>query len=235
MEDRKIHHLSGGQQQRVAIARAIVNKPLVLLLDEPLSALDYRLRKEMQLELKHLQRKLGITFIFVTHDQEEAITMSDRIVVMNNGRIEQDGSPKEIYEEPVNLFVAKFVGEINVFDAEVLSIEKSRMIARVEGTDFEIDNKKGFETGRKIGILLRPEDIKVERPAEGCTGPFLEGKVREMIYKGSTVDLIVNLDRGKTILVSEFFNEDAEDIHYEPGEKVCISWIMGWEVILADD
>ncbi|RLC14189.1 MAG: spermidine/putrescine ABC transporter ATP-binding protein PotA [Deltaproteobacteria bacterium] len=236
MGDRKIHRLSGGQQQRVAIARAIVNKPLVLLLDESLSALDYRLRKEMQLELKHLQRKLGITFIFVTHDQEEAITMSDRIVVMNNGRIEQDGSPKEVYEEPVNLFVARFVGEINVFDGEVISTGKSRMIARVGGTDFELANKKGFEVGQKIRVLLRPEDIKVERPAEGCsTAPFLEGKVREMIYKGTTVDLIVNLNREKTILITEFFNEDAEDIHYESGEKVCISWIKGWEVILTDD
>lgn len=114
---RRPGQLSGGQQQRVAIARAVVNKPKVLLLDESLSALDYKLRKQMQNELKALQRKLGITFVFVTHDQEEALTMSDRIVVMREGRIEQDGTPREIYEEPKNLFVASFIGEINIFDA----------------------------------------------------------------------------------------------------------------------
>jgi ABC-type Fe3+/spermidine/putrescine transport system ATPase subunit len=112
---RKPHQLSGGQQQRVAIARAVVNKPRLLLLDESLSALDYKLRKQMQNELKALQRKLGITFVFVTHDQEEALTMSDRIVVMREGKIEQDGTPREIYEEPKNLFVASFIGEINIF------------------------------------------------------------------------------------------------------------------------
>ncbi|PCQ13071.1 putrescine/spermidine ABC transporter ATP-binding protein, partial [Klebsiella pneumoniae] len=114
------HQLSGGQQQRVAIARAVVNKPRLLLLDESLSALDYKLRKQMQNELKALQRKLGITFVFVTHDQEEALTMSDRIVVMRDGKIEQDGTPREIYEEPKNLFVASFIGEINIFDATVI-------------------------------------------------------------------------------------------------------------------
>jgi spermidine/putrescine transport system ATP-binding protein len=117
---RKPHQLSGGQQQRVAIARAVVNKPRLLLLDESLSALDYKLRKQMQNELKALQRKLGITFVFVTHDQEEALTMSDRIVVMRDGKIEQDGTPREIYEEPKNLFVASFIGEINIFDATVI-------------------------------------------------------------------------------------------------------------------
>ena len=131
---RKPHQLSGGQQQRVAIARAVVNKPRLLLLDESLSALDYKLRKQMQNELKALQRKLGITFVFVTHDQEEALTMSDRIVVMRDGKIEQDGTPREIYEEPKNLFVASFIGEINIFDAEVLHrVDEHRVRANVEG------------------------------------------------------------------------------------------------------
>ncbi|VFT76531.1 putrescine transport ATP-binding protein PotA [Klebsiella aerogenes] len=133
---RKPHQLSGGQQQRVAIARAVVNKPRLLLLDESLSALDYKLRKQMQNELKALQRKLGITFVFVTHDQEEALTMSDRIVVMRDGKIEQDGTPREIYEEPKNLFVASFIGEINIFDATVIErLDEQRVRANVEGRE----------------------------------------------------------------------------------------------------
>lgn len=136
---RRPNQLSGGQQQRVAIARAVVNRPKVLLLDESLSALDYKLRKQMQNELKALQRKLGITFIFVTHDQEEALAMSDRIIVMREGKIEQDGSPREIYEEPKNLFVAQFIGEINIFDAKVLyRIDEQRIRANVEGHECDI-------------------------------------------------------------------------------------------------
>lgn len=234
-ENRRIQQLSGGQQQRVAVARAFVNRPLVLLLDEPLSALDYRLRKQMQLDLKHLQRKLGITFIFVTHDQEEAIAMSDRIVVMNNGKIEQVGTPKNIYEEPINMFVARFVGEINVFDGEVIANIDQLMVVNIYGVHFRINNTKGFKVGQHVKILLRPEDITVEKLHHGCSTPFLEGKVDEMIYKGTTVDLIVTLNVGKNILITEFFNEDEEDIRYECGEHVCISWINGWEVVLADE
>ncbi|WP_240191859.1 polyamine ABC transporter ATP-binding protein, partial [Desulfoprunum benzoelyticum] len=131
-DSRTVGKLSGGQQQRVAIARAIINRPLVLLLDEPLSALDYRLRKQMQLDLKHLQRKLGITFVLVTHDQEEAFSMSDRVVVMNNGHIEQIGTPVSVYEEPRNLYVARFVGEINIIDAEVVELGEGRARVRAQ-------------------------------------------------------------------------------------------------------
>ena len=146
----------GGQQQRVAIARAVVNKPKVLLLDESLSALDYKLRKQMQNELKALQRKLGITFVFVTHDQEEALTMSDRIVVMREGRIEQDGTPREIYEEPKNLFVASFIGEINIFDAVVLQrLDPQRVRANVEGRECDIYADLPVEPGQKLKVLLR--------------------------------------------------------------------------------
>ncbi|MBI9083860.1 MAG: spermidine/putrescine ABC transporter ATP-binding protein PotA [Desulfobacterales bacterium] len=235
LEKRRVHQLSGGQQQRVAVARAIVNEPLVLLLDEPFSALDYKLRKQMQLEMKRLHRKLGITFIFVTHDQSEAISMSDRIIVMNQGSIEQIGTPQEIYEEPDNLFVARFVGEINVLDAQVVTADGNRMTGKVEGVDFELANRRGYEPNQRVKVLLRPEDLVVTKQDDGCQAPYLKGRVEELIYKGTTVDLIIRLKSGKTLFAAEFFNEDAEEIIYKPNEPVCISWYRGWEVVLPDD
>ncbi len=234
METRRVTQLSGGQQQRVAFARAVVNEPLVLLLDEPLSALDYRLRKEMQLELKRLHRKLGITFIFVTHDQEEAITMSDRIIVMNRGRVEQAGSPKQIYEEPVNLFVARFVGEINTFDGSVEAAGEDWLTARIHETGFRLVNKRGFRPGDPVKVLLRPEDLQIHKtePADGK--PSLAGAVEELIYKGSTVDVIIRLTDGKPVYVTEFFNENAAYIFYERGQRVWLRWIDRWEVVLPD-
>ena len=185
---RKPHQLSGGQQQRVAIARAVVNKPRLLLLDESLSALDYKLRKQMQNELKALQRKLGITFVFVTHDQEEALTMSDRIVVMRDGKIEQDGTPREIYEEPKNLFVASFIGEINIFDATVIErLDDQRVRASVEGRECNITVTFPVEKGQKLNVLLRPEDLRVDEihhnsDADGLIG-YVEsfGSMREEV------------------------------------------------------
>lgn len=235
LERRRVQQLSGGQQQRVAVARAIVNEPLVLLLDEPFSALDYKLRKRMQLEMKRLHRKLGITFIFVTHDQSEAISMSDRIVVMNQGRIEQIGTPQQIYEEPDNLFVARFVGEINVLDGRVAAANGGHMTGSVEGNDFELVNRRGYQPGQRVKVLLRPEDLVVTKASEGCAPPHLTGRVEDLIYKGTTVDLILRLDSGRTLYATEFFNEDAEEIIYKPNEPVCISWYSGWEVVLPDD
>lgn len=235
LENRNIQQLSGGQQQRVAMARAIVNKPLILLLDEPLSALDYKLRRTMQIELKHLHRKLGITFVFVTHDQEEALTMSDRVVVMDKGNIEQSGTPKEIYENPTNMFVAKFVGEINVFDGRVIGTRGSRMAVIAEGMTFECPNPRGFTPNQNVKLLLRPEDIKVSRANSRPKTAFWTGHVEELIYKGTTVDLVVALDSGHKINITEFFNEDSEDIYYTTGEQVNLTWISGWEVILPDE
>lgn len=235
LENRNIQQLSGGQQQRVAMARAIVNKPLILLLDEPMSALDYKLRRTMQIELKHLHKKLGITFIFVTHDQEEALTMSDRVLVMNQGVIEQSGTPKEIYENPANMFVAKFVGEINVFDGRVIGTKGDRMAVTAEGMTFDCPNLKNFTSNQKVKLLLRPEDIKVSRASIKPKTPFWTGRVDELIYKGTTVDLIVSLESGQKINLTEFFNEDSEDIYYTAGEKVNLTWINGWEVILPDE
>ncbi len=235
LENRNIQQLSGGQQQRVAMARAIVNKPLILLLDEPMSALDYKLRRAMQIELKHLHRKLGITFIFVTHDQEEALAMSDRVLVMNDGKIQQSGTPKEIYENPANMFVAGFVGEINVFDGMVTGTDGNSMTVSAEGVIFDCQNPRNFPNGQKVKMLLRPEDIQVSRADTKPGTPFWTGMVEELIYKGTTVDLVVNLESGHTINITEFFNEDSEEIYYTTGEHVNLTWINGWEVVLPDE
>ena len=232
--DRRPHQLSGGQQQRVAIARAVVNKPLVLLLYEPFSALDYKLRRAMQLEIKRLQRRLGITFVFVTHDQEEAFAMSDRVVVMNQGRIEQIGTPQEIYEEPSNLYVARFVGEINILPARIMSVPGEGIyIADISGRRFTLRTSRSFAAGDRVNVLLRPEDIRVyahddERPE----GPYLTGRIEETVYKGATVDISIALDSGETLSVAEFFNEDDAEISYNRGERVAVTWVDGWEVVL---
>ena len=233
---RRPHQLSGGQQQRVAIARAVVNKPKLLLLDESLSALDYKLRKQMQNELKALQRQLGITFVFVTHDQEEALTMSDRIVVMRDGRIEQDGTPREIYEEPKNLFVASFIGEINIFDAVVLHrIDPQRVRARVEGRECDIYADLPVEPGQSLKVLLRPEDLRVEEVNDSEQIDGLIGYVRERNYKGMTLESVVELENGKMVMVSEFFNEDDPDFDHSLNQKMAITWVASWEVVLADE
>ena len=174
-EKRSINTLSGGQQQRIAIARAIVNEPKLLLLDEPLSALDYKMRKEMQLELKEMHRKLGITFIFVTHDQEEALTMSDKIVVMADGEIQQVGTPEEIYNEPANVFVADFIGESNIFNG----VMTDKFKASFAGATFEcVDD---FEKGIKIDAVIRPEDVDVVEPSMGQ----IVGEVTSADFKGT--------------------------------------------------
>ncbi|HHT7858402.1 spermidine/putrescine ABC transporter ATP-binding protein PotA [Pasteurella multocida] len=229
--------LSGGQQQRIAIARAVVNKPKVLLLDESLSALDYKLRKQMQNELKVLQRKLGITFIFVTHDQEEALTMSDRIIVLRKGHIQQDGSPREIYEEPKNLFVAKFIGEINIFNATVLTrVDEKRVHANVEGRVCDIYTNLDVVAEQKLKVLLRPEDILIEELDENQSSKAIIGHVADRNYKGMTLESNITLDHnGMTVLVSEFFNEDDPNIDHSLGQKVALTWHEGWEVVLSDE
>lgn len=243
MGKRKPAMLSGGQQQRVAIARAIVNKPRVLLLDEPLSALDYRLRKEMQKELKDLHRQLGITFILVTHDQDEAFTMSDRVVVMNHGRIEQIGSPRQVYEEPINLYVAKFVGEINILDGIIHGRENDRYLVEVEGCLLPVNSLREFAAGDPVHILLRPEDIYLDiigmagnkKPPADQEKNSLSGRVSESYYRGATYDLLVELPSSKQLLVTEFFDEDAENVAYNAGDEVQVHWFAGWEVVLPHE
>lgn len=225
--------LSGGQQQRVAIARAVINKPKVLLLDESLSALDYKLRQQMQLELKQLQRKLGITFIFVTHDQEEALSMSDRIIVMKNGVIEQEGTPKEIYEEPINLYVAKFIGEINIFPAQPIKrINDTHILASIYGCQFTLKTDLDISHHTKLNVLLRPEDLRLDELKEDENATGLIGHVIDRTYKGMTLDSIIELSNNEQIKVSEFFNEDDPDVDHSLNQKVSLSWVENWEVVL---
>ncbi len=205
-EKRTIDTLSGGQQQRIAIARAIVNEPEVLLLDESLSALDYKMRKEMQVELKNMHKKLGITFIFVTHDQEEALTMSDKIVVMADGEIQQIGTPEEIYNEPKNLFVADFIGESNIFKGTMTGYHKARFC----GTEFDcVDD---YEKGMVIDAVIRPEDIAITEVSKGQ----IKGEVLSCDFKGTFY--IVVVQAGKNEIEIHSLN------HYEIGAGVgmCI-------------
>ena len=190
-EKRAIDSLSGGQQQRVAIARALVNEPKVLLLDEPLGALDLKLRKEMQSELKRIQQRLGITFIFVTHDQEEALTMSDTIVVMNKGIIQQMGSPEDIYNEPANAFVADFIGESNIVDGIMLEDLKVEFCNHVFTC---VD--KGFNSNEVVDVVIRPEDIEIISPEKG----MITGKVNSVKFKGVHYEIEVIENEHKWIV-----------------------------------
>ena len=188
---RSVHALSGGQQQRVAIARAVVNRPQVLLLDEPLGALDLKLRKDMQIELKRIQQQVGITFIYVTHDQEEALTMSDTIVVMNAGKIQQIGSPEDIYNEPKNAFVADFIGESNIIDG----VMHEDYVVSMYGRKFKCLDK-GFAPSEPVDVVIRPEDIDIVPEAEGQ----LTGTVTEVTFKGVHYDTIVDFKGFKWLI-----------------------------------
>ncbi len=233
IETRYPSELSGGQQQRVALARALINQPDILLLDESLSALDAKMRKKMQLELKQIQRQTGITFIYVTHSQEEALSMSDRIMVLNNGQVQQIGTPREIYEEPNNLSIATFIGEANVFDLDIKAINKDRLEVSIEGVRLSFANPNQYEKHHQIHLIVRPEDLRVWNESEvEETTDMLPAIVEEINYKGSTVDLIVKLKSGRRLLATEFFDEDDEDLIYNLGEPVWVHWLNGWEVIL---
>jgi spermidine/putrescine transport system ATP-binding protein len=205
MERRKPSQLSGGQQQRIALARAIVNRPAVLLLDEPLGALDLKLRKEMQIELKQLQSELGITFIYITHDQEEALTMSDRIAVMSQGRVLQIDTPLAIYEKPASRFVADFIGETNFLPAYVEQIENGQVRLRIAGEIVCMErNGVAFSLNQAIAVAVRPEKMNLAPPSENgesLSQLSLSGVVRQAIYLGTDTRYIVELNSGENIAV----------------------------------
>ena len=222
-EDRDVESLSGGQQQRVAIARAIANQPKVLLLDEPLAALDLKMRKDMQIELKEMHKKLGITFVYVTHDQEEALTLSDTIIVMNEGKIQQIGTPTDIYNEPQNSFVADFIGESNILNGRMV---KDRLVEFV-GHEFECVDE-GFGEDVAVDVVVRPEDIYIMNKIDGAQ---FAAKVKSCTFKGVHYEMFVETENGYELMVQDYnaFEPDAEvgliirpaDIQVMHKERIC--------------
>jgi spermidine/putrescine transport system ATP-binding protein len=235
LELRQPSELSGGQQQRVALARALVLEPRVLLLDEPLAALDLKLRKEMQLELKELQRRLGISFIYVTHDQEEALTMSDRIAVMNSGHIEQLGRAEEIYERPATEFVAGFIGVSNILEGTVESVDQQRSVIEIGGSRIHanavVANGIGLKPGQGLRLLVRPEKIRI---SADTSEQALPGKIESAVYLGESTQWRLSLVDGQAITVLEQNTHPFKSARSRIGEKVFVSWDPESAVILPE-
>jgi spermidine/putrescine transport system ATP-binding protein len=242
--DRRVWEMSGGQQQRVALARALVNHPTVLLLDEPLGALDRKLRHEMQIELKALQREVGITFVYVTHDQEEALTMSDVIVVMRDGRIQQQGSPEELYQRPVNRFVAGFIGSSNFFEAKVVDQDRANRTARVEtGGGVTIagtvtDPDAVLSAGDEVTVAVRPERFRLEpgdaAEVAGDGWTTVPGRVAQGTYLGDQTEYRVATDAvGELVIRRQNETADEHLRGFGPGEPVAVSWHRDANLVLA--
>ncbi len=217
---REPQQLSGGQQQRVALARSLVLKPRVLLLDEPLSALDRKMRESMQIELKNLQHSVGITFIFVTHDQEEALAMSDRIAVVANGKVQQLGSPSEIYDEPRNAFVANFVGASNIFAGKITRFEQGRITLKT-ANDRELTAASGrFDIGDDVSMVVRPEHLTLSPNASSGDAFFIPGKVRQSVFVGADMHLHVDVGKGRTAVVHHRHQKGGAGEVFEPNSDV---------------
>ena len=244
-EKRRTHELSGGQQQRIALARALVNEPNVLLLDEPLGALDLKLRKRLQLELKRIQMEIGITFVYVTHDQEEALTMSDRIAVMNRGRIEQVGTPEDLYDRPSTPFVADFIGTTNLLSGTVAALREGESLIRLDSGDACIAGADGCVPGKSIQFSVRPENIRLERGDEAAAGfgsveggagggggerSRLHGSVEQVAYLGSAVQYHIRTDGGLAVSVLA----SKAGSRFTPGDSVVLAWSPTDALILGD-
>jgi spermidine/putrescine transport system ATP-binding protein len=223
LAERKPTQLSGGQQQRIALARAIVNRPALLLLDEPLGALDLKLRRQMQIELKWIQTEVGLTFVHVTHDQEEAMTMADTIAVMNDGRIEQMGSPAELYESPRTAFVANFLGQSNLIRGEVSSSDADQSIVEVHGQKVAIVKARNRAVGKSILVGIRPEKIRISLPNDPCTGNVLTGGiVSDVSFVGVSTQYVVEMPWKQDLMVFE--QNDGGTPTLRPGDPVSLSW-----------
>ena len=233
-EKRRPAQLSGGQQQRIALARALVNRPAALLLDEPLGALDVKLRKQLQLELKRIQSELGTTFVYVTHDQEEALSMSDRIAVMNDGLVEQIGSPREIYEHPRTAFVADFIGSLNALDFQVDEVSDGRLVSRVSPRErLVVAASNGHGRGESLKVAVRPERIRIALAGEPAPeeGSLLEGVVADVVYLGSVTQFHVDTKVGR--VVSYRMNEGGGARGIDSGRNVVLTWPEADSSVLA--
>jgi spermidine/putrescine ABC transporter ATP-binding subunit len=221
-DQRRIQNLSGGQQQRVAIARALASNPFVLLMDEPLSNLDAKLRRQMRVELRRIQQQVGITTIFVTHDQEEALTMSDRMVVMNQGSIEQVGTPVDLYRKPNTPFVAQFLGHPNFMHGVVESHNGSSITVMADGRSFTSISSETFDLGQKVVLVLRAESLKLQREAPSDSSNFLQGVVDLLVYLGTNAEYEVDLQDGKRVRVVEQISDGIPS--FNKGEPVYVTW-----------
>jgi len=237
---RRAWELSGGQQQRVALARALINRPTCLLLDEPLAALDRKLRREMQIELQTLQRDVGITFILVTHDQEEALSMSDRICIMREGQIIQSGSPRELYDEPINRYVADFVGKTNFFSGEVVDVSDPDITVKSSsGQVFVGAQPKGASplvSGSKACIAVRPEMISISTTAETINGNAIaiQGRVMNRIFLGEHSEYLIATEEFGDVLVLSPKSIESMNRSYAPGDNISISWRPEAVLVLGD-
>ncbi|MGM0584224.1 MAG: ABC transporter ATP-binding protein [Pseudomonadota bacterium] len=229
--DRRISQISGGQQQRVAIARALVREPTVLLLDEPLGALDLKLREQMQLELKRIQREIGTTFIYVTHDQKEAITMSNRIAVMNHGRVEQIGDADAIYENPRTSFVANFIGATNLFEGNVLERRDGRAKVESEGLVMDVADREGGASNGEVHVSVRPEKIVIGERLEDLPNIY-DGTVEEVIYQGASTDYRVRVG-GRLVSVSVQNSEMSRG--FATGAAVQVGWTPDKGVLIPGE
>jgi spermidine/putrescine transport system ATP-binding protein len=228
---RRPTQLSGGQQQRVALARALVNLPSALLLDEPLAALDLKLRQAMQIELKRIQREVGITFVFVTHDQGEALTMSDRIAVMSDGRVEQIGTPQEIYNSPSSLFVAGFIGSANLLPGEVVGSDGDDAVVHLNnGATVRTRTSEVRPNGRPVSVMLRPERLTASTQARD-DGRSVEGVVSDVVFQGPTARLVVHLADDSDVVANVPTGADLPTV--QPGTTIHLGWEPGAAFLLS--